>query len=183
MECGRKREGDIVRYKDFGISLLVAITLTLLTMQCYRPAGEKGPLSIGQDAPEFNLPDLEGKQVSLDQYRNQVVILDFWATWCAPCKISMPVLDEMKEQYSGKLTLLALNQGETANVVRAYALRENLGSRVLLDEDQSIGEKYGVVGIPMVVLIDQNGKVRYLMDKGIFPGWDSELRAEINKLL
>lgn len=162
---------------------MVAAVLALLTMQCYRPAGEAGPVVIGQEAPEFTLPDLEGKQVSLDQYRGQVVILDFWATWCTPCKISMPALDEMKEQYSGKLALLALNQGETANIVRNYALRENLGSKVLLDEEQAIGEKYGVYGIPMVVLIDQNGKVRYMIKDGIFPGWDSAMRAEINKLL
>jgi thiol-disulfide isomerase/thioredoxin len=152
-------------------------------MQCYQPAGDKGPVSIGQDAPEFALQDLQGKQVSLDQYKGQIVILDFWATWCAPCKISMPVLDEMKEQYSGKLTLLAVNQREPANIVKEYVLRENVNSRVLLDKDGLIGEKYGVVGIPMVVVIDQNGKVRYLMDKGIFPGWDSKMRSEINKLL
>ena len=183
LEWGRKREGDMVKYKNFGISILVAAALTLLTMQCYRPAEEAGPVSIGQDAPKFTLPDLKSQAVSLDQYKGQIVILDFWATWCGPCKISMPVLDELKEQYSGKLVLLAVNQREPANIVREYVLRENLGSRVLLDEDGATGDKYGVFGIPTVVLIDQNGKVRYMIDKGIFPGWDSEMRAEINKLL
>ena len=172
-----------MRYKEFGIALLVAVTLTLLTMQCYRPAGEQGPVSIGQDAPEFRLPDLEGKQVSLDQYKGQVVILDFWATWCTPCRMTMPRLEEIKEQYSGKLTMLAVNLREPANIVREYVLRENMGSRVLLDEDGRVGDGYGVVGIPMQVLIDRDGKVRYLQTDGALPGWDSKLRAEINKLM
>ena len=95
----------------------------------------------------------------------------------------MPTLDRLQEQYSGKLVLLAVNLNEPGNIVREYVLRENLGSKVLLDEDGSVGGQYGVGGIPMQVVIDQNGKVRYLQTEGAIPGWDSAIRAEINKLL
>jgi len=161
-------------------------------MQCSRPPAEPGTIEIGQPAPQFTLQDLDGREVSLNQYKDKIVILDFWATWCAPCRMTMPMLDRLQEQYSGKLVLLAVNLNEPKNMVREYVLRESLSSRVLLNEDGSVGSQYGVIGIPMQVLIDQDGTVQYLMT-GIVRSDDPEvdpilvmearIKAEINKLL
>jgi len=171
-----------VKDKKLLIVFFIAIVLMPLSMQCYRPVQETGPLEVGQAAPAFALQDLEGNDVSLEQYKGEIVILDFWATWCGPCRMTMPMLDELQDQYSGKLALLAVNLNEPKDVVREYVMNEGLGSRVLLDEDGSVGALYGVIGIPMQVLIDQNGTVQFIMT-GVGPGMDSKIRAEINKLL
>ncbi|MEJ2110221.1 MAG: TlpA disulfide reductase family protein [Acidobacteriota bacterium] len=175
--------------------LFIAIILLPLSMQCYRPPAEDaGPVEIGQPAPQFTLRDLDGKTVSLDQYKGKIVILDFWATWCGPCRMSMPMLDAIQDQYKGKLVLLAVNVNEPKDIVRDYVVNGNLGSRVLLDEDGSIGGLYGVIGIPTQVVIDQNGTVQFIesgFDPGLEagpgrearPGTEDRIRAEINKLL
>jgi thiol-disulfide isomerase/thioredoxin len=172
-----------VKDKKFRIIFSVAILVSIFTMQCYRPVMESGSVAVGQAAPQFTLPDLDGHRVSLEQYEGKIVILDFWATWCGPCRITMPVLDTMQEQYSGKLVLIAVDFNEPKELVREYVLSENPGSKVLLDEDGAVGDKYGVISLPTQILIDQEGTIQYVGRQGIAPGWDSILRAEINKLL
>lgn len=161
---------------------LAAFVLMIVAVQCYRPSTDAGPVGVGQEAPRFMLRDISGREVSLDQYKGKIVILDFWQTTCPPCRESMPMLDKIQEDYAGKLSILAINLGEPKNLVRDFILRQNLTSRVLLDEDWSVGTQYGAVAIPTQVLIDQEGVIRY--------GWtgyrwtmDAEIRAEINKLL
>ena len=87
--------------KKFRIIFSVAILVSIFTMQCYRPVTESGSVAVGQAAPQFTLPDLNGKKISLDQYEGKIVILDFWATWCGPCRMTMPVLDTIQEQFFG----------------------------------------------------------------------------------
>jgi thiol-disulfide isomerase/thioredoxin len=175
--------GTVVKSKKALIIFPVLFLLSVIAIQCTRPASETGQDMVGRNAPEFNLPDLAGHEVSLEQYKGKIVILDFWATWCQPCRMIMPMLDEIQEDYSGKLSILAINLQEPKDMVRDYTLRQNLHSRVLLDADYSIGDRYGVIGIPMQVLIDQNGIIRYVNEQGIIPGMDSRIRDEINKLL
>jgi len=177
-----------VKDKKLQVVFLIAAVLTILTTQCYRPPAELETIEIGQAAPQFMLRDLDGREVSLEQYKGKIVILDFWATWCGPCRVTMPMLDRLQEEYSGKLVLLAVNQLEPKNMVREYVLRENLSSRVLLDEDGSVGSRYEIEkGIPLQVIIDQNGIAQYLTvgvprATGV-AGLEDSIKAEINKLL
>ena len=137
-------------------------------------------MEVGKAAPQFTLKDLTGREVSLDDYKGEIVILDFWATWCGPCRIAMPMLDDIQKEYSGKLSVVAVNLQEKKGVVREYVLAEGLHSEVLLDEDGSISSQYGVAGIPTQYLIDQKGIVRYIAEGVENPRvW----RDEINKLL
>jgi len=166
-----------VKSKQALIIFLVVFLVTILVMQSFRSSG---PVEIGKRAPQFTLQDMSGRQVSLDDYRDKVVILDFWATWCGPCRVSMPILDRIQAEYAGKLSVLAVNLRETKGVVREYILEESLHSEVLLDEDGSIASQYGVVGIPTQYLIDQKGIVRYIAEG---PQGPQAWRDEINKLL
>jgi thiol-disulfide isomerase/thioredoxin len=163
------------------VVFLIAIVLILLSVGCEPYAPTEGAL-VGRAAPQFTLKDLDGRDVSLQQYRGKIVMLDFWATWCGPCRVSMPILEKIRDQYAGKLVLLAVNLQESKDVVKEYVLSQNLGSKVLLDRDASVGGLYGVIGIPTQVLIDQEGTVKF-MESGVGPGMDSKIRAEINKLL
>lgn len=170
----------IVKDKKVLIVFLIAFILLVLTIQCNYPDSETGPVEVGKEAPKFKLQDLAGSEVSLDQYKGKLVILDFWQISCPPCRMTMPMLDKIQEDYSGKLSVLAINLQEPKELVRNYILEQNLSSRVLLDEDSSVGSRYGTYAIPMQFLIDQNGIVRQIWT-GVHP--DSQIRAEINKLL
>lgn len=159
------------------IIFLVFFLVTILVMQSFRSSG---PVEIGKRAPQFTLQDMSGREVSLDDYRGKIVILDFWATWCGPCRISMPILDRIQGEYAGQLSVLAINLREPKSVVREYILEEGLHSEVLLDEDGSIGSQYGVAGIPTQYLIDRKGIIRYIAEGVENP---RTIKAEINKLL
>lgn len=139
------------------------------------------PLQIGSPAPKFTLPDLNGRQVSLDQFKGRVVMLDFWATWCGPCRMTMPLLGNLEKEYRDTMTLLAVNLQEPRNVVRDYVQKQNINSQVLLDENGSVGEVYGTDSIPMQVLIDKNGIVRHIQ-VGFSPRMATQLRSVINSL-
>lgn len=142
---------------------------------CRRPPAD---LEIGSPAPEFKLPDLHGKEVSLSDYRGRVVLLDFWASWCGPCRQTMPAFERIEKEYQSSMVLLAINLQETKDQVREYIREEGLNSRVLLDEQGTVGRAYGAGAIPMQVLIDKAGVIR-LINVGFNP---SELRAEIERL-
>ena len=138
-------------------------------------------LEIGQAAPNFKLPDLNGQQVSLDQFKGKIVMLDFWATWCGPCRMTMPVVEKLQKEYADTMVLLAINLQESRDEVRDYIRAEGIHSRVLLDEEGAVGAMYGAESIPLQILIDKQGIIRFVM-AGYGPGMASRFRTEINKL-
>lgn len=108
-------------------------------------------------APDFTLPGLDGRMVTLSALHGQVVVLDFWASWCWPCQESLPALQALHDRYADQgVVVLAINEEEDRETVEAF-----LGGRytftVLLDEDGSVGTAYGVWGIPHTVVVDRQG--------------------------
>jgi len=172
------QEVVIVKAKKFLVGALL-IVLAVVISGCVRRSAQTENLEVGSPAPPFTLPDLNGRQVSLSQYKGKVVMLDFWATWCGPCRMSMPVLENLEKEYRDTLVLLAINLQETRDDVSQYMRQQQLHSQVLLDEQASVGEIYGAGSIPMQVLIDKSGIVRYVQ-LGVVPA--KTLRAEIDKL-
>jgi thiol-disulfide isomerase/thioredoxin len=167
------------RNKRLGV-LLAVIALTTIWGGCGTRV--RGVAEVGSPAPLFELEDLHGKRVSLEQYRGKVVLLDFWATWCGPCRMSMPVLEKLQAEFAGNLVLLAVNLQEPVEEVQAYFERRKVGSIVLLDTDGQVGSVYRSDSIPMQVLVDQKGIIRHIQ-VGFFPSLDKLLREEIRKLL
>jgi thiol-disulfide isomerase/thioredoxin len=173
-------EGETVMKKKILVVSLVLSFSAIILSSCSRPSsGPEAMVEVGLEAPKFKLPDLSGQEVSLDQYKGKVVMLDFWATWCGPCRMSMPILENIQKEYSNDLTLLAINLQEPRDGVRDFVREQGIHSRVLLDESGKIGETYGAGSIPMQVLIDRQGVVRYIVF-GVRAA--SELRGMINKL-
>lgn len=125
------------------------------------PSNPDGLLEVGDKALNFTLPDLEGTPVSLADYQGQPVIVNFWATWCAPCRIEMPELQAIYETYQDQgLVILALNQDEPADVAKAYFIDEmGLTFTPLLDENSAISTAYGNFGLPTTFFIDADGTV------------------------
>jgi thiol-disulfide isomerase/thioredoxin len=139
-------------------------------------------LEIGRPAPLFKLQDLSGQQISLDQYRGKIVLLDFWQTSCGPCRMIMPLLEKIQKEYPDSMVLLAINLGESRDAIQEYLRQQGLSSHVLLDQDQSVGGIYTTGAIPMQVLIDKEGIVRDIQI-GFDPRVTSQLRAKIQNLL
>jgi peroxiredoxin len=117
----------------------------------------------GQAAPDFELNDPDGKPVKLSDLRGKFVFLDFWATWCGPCRAEIPHLKELAKKFAGRddfvLLSVSLDNDETA--WREFIKKEQMNWRHVLDKDgwQHIAAKYGVTGIPTTFLIDKDGKV------------------------
>ena len=125
-------------------------------------ATENGIVKIGDEAPNFLLKDLEGFQVTLDQFRGKVVLLNFWATWCGPCRIEMPAMEQLYKSFSRKnFEILAVSTDpQGAAVTRPFQREMGFTFPVLHDADFRIGLRYGARTLPMTFLIDPHGIVR-----------------------
>lgn len=182
MQRHREREdGTVTKRRVFAVGVILCFAAAFFS-GCARRGSEPGPMAeLGQPAPDFTLPDLGGQQVSLSQFRGRIVMLDFWATWCGPCRMTMPVVESLQKEYADSMVVLAVNLQETQDIVNDYIRAHGIHSRVLLDEEGSVGLMYGAESIPLQILIDKQGVVRYAMP-GYGPRMAAVLRAEINKL-
>ncbi|RPI30554.1 MAG: TlpA family protein disulfide reductase, partial [Chloroflexota bacterium] len=102
----------------------------------------------GSVAPDFDARNLAGDVVSLSDYRGKVVLLNFWATWCAPCEVEMPLLQDRYSQYSTEIEVLAVNYAEPEKDVKAFADKYGLSFPVLLDPNGQVNDLYHVRGYP-----------------------------------
>lgn len=123
-------------------------------------------LSVGDAAPAFALTTLDGKKISLDELKGKKpVMLVFWATWCPNCKAEVPAVNKIAAQFGPKgLAVIGINAGinDSAAKTRAYAERNRLAYDTAFDTNSIITRKYGVIGVPTIVMIDRRGVVRYL---------------------
>ncbi len=113
-----------------------------------------------QQAPEFTLEDLSGQQVSLTDLQGKVVLLNFWATWCSPCRIEMPALQSRHEQYPDQLSVIGIDFDEPHKNVLAFAEEFGLTFTILLDPGGKIQDEYRIRGYPTSVFLDENGLVK-----------------------
>jgi cytochrome c biogenesis protein CcmG/thiol:disulfide interchange protein DsbE len=135
-----------------------------------------------EPAPQFNLQDTSGKPVKLSDYKGKVVILDFWATWCPPCRAEIPNFVDLQKQY-GKQGLavigVSLDQGDVADVV-GFAKAQGINYPILMGNQDVAAAYGGIEAIPATFVIDQSGNV-----VGRHVGFTdkSEFEAEVKKLL
>jgi thiol-disulfide isomerase/thioredoxin len=137
---------------------------------------------IGKPAPDLTLSTLDGRQMPLSSLRGKVVLLDFWATWCAPCRDQMPAIAKLvKETRDQGLIVLGINDDETPEKAASFANEQKLDWPSLFDGKQhEAREKYKVDGIPTLVLIDKQGVVvEYQLGSG--PAIDAAIRAALRK--
>lgn len=119
------------------------------------------PVKVGEEAADFTLPDLAGTPHSLSQYRGQPVLVNFFASWCEPCKEEAPHLREFENRYGDRVKLIMVNRAEPAVLAEEFVRNYELKSLVLLDANNQVSRRYGVVGQPETLLIDEQGVLRY----------------------
>ncbi len=141
-----------------------------------------GAPRVGQAAPGFTLRGLDQKNVQLGQFRGKPVMLNFWATWCAPCSAEMPNIEKAYEQHSdGDVVILAVNQNESAEQVSGYADLYRLHFPILLDDHGEVGNKYRVQALPTTIFIDRTGTIREIHIGG--PMTPDFIQARLDNLL
>ena len=142
---------------------MMLLILALLVSAAF--ASSAFALGNGAQVKNFTLKDLSGKSVSLDQFKGKVVVLNFWATWCPPCRNEMPEFDEMNKELkkSGDAVLLAVNitdgRRETKSKVEKFMKETGYTMTVLLDSDQELAEYFGIRYIPSTFIINREGKL------------------------
>ncbi len=118
-------------------------------------------LKKGKAAPPFSLPDMGGKIVSLSDYSGKVVFLNFWATWCPPCRKEMPSIEKLYQKYKDQdLVVLAVSTDRKGlEIVEPYIRENGFSFSVLLDKDGDVSDSYSVFGLPMTFIIDREGNI------------------------
>ncbi len=137
----------------------------------------------GQPAPDFALKSSSGENLRLSEYRGDVVMINFWATWCGPCRQEMPLLDELYTRYQRVgFNLLGVNIDDDSR--RAMKMIDELGVNfpVLFDARKEVSKLYEVDAMPVTVLVDREGTVRHV-HHGYKPGYEEKYLDQIRSLL
>ncbi len=172
--------------RDPVIFVVVALAISLMLVFAYKATGKQpsnGPTGAGKPAPEFALQSLDGKTVRLSELRGKAVVVNFWATWCQPCRVEMPWFVELQKQYGPDgLQILGINADEdtTADELGKFAKSMNVNYPVLLGKEEVEQAYGGIQFLPVTVYIDRDGKV---VDKVFGLKGRSEIEQDIKVAL
>ena len=144
---------------------------------CFDPSVKKGV-----KAPIATISSLDGHSISLSQYEGKVVLVNFWATWCGPCRKELPQLESLQREFGGGFVVLAVNKEEPPETVRAFLREMRVGLIVVADTDGSLSSSYGVRVLPTNILIDSKGIVR-ATSTGYTGRKFNKLRQQISSLI
>jgi peroxiredoxin len=178
------QRGSILRLLVVGLLFVAAVSDAQPTQFIKRSDFDRGVVQVGDEAPNFMLRDLTGNVRSLSQLRGKVVLLNFWATWCGPCRVEMPAMEQLYRTLPrGEFEILAVStdpQGEA--VTRPFQKQMGFTFPILHDSEYRVGLAYGARTIPVTFMVDRHGIVR----QKIFGArdWDSpEARDLIHVLM
>ena len=137
----------------------------------------------GAPAPSFTLAARGGQNVSLTQYKGQVVMLNFWASWCGPCRQEMPLLESIyRKNNKMGFTMIGVNVEPDSNAANDWLKATPVSFPILYDRDSKVSKLYDVSGMPSTVIIDRTGKLRVL-HRGYKPGDENEYLDSIRTLI
>jgi peroxiredoxin len=156
---------------------IIALWLAAAASQSAASALTSGP------APDFTLHSMAGSNLRLMEQRGQVVMLNFWASWCGPCRQEMPQLDRLYEKYhAAGFQLLGVNVDEDIHNATGASSKLGVHFPVLLDTEKKVSRLYDLSTMPSTVLIDRDGRVRYI-HRGYRDGYEQTYEEQIRELL
>ncbi len=148
-----------------------------------RPVRSRQALQVGQIAPDAVLESLDGDPVPLARLRGKVVVLDFWATWCGPCRAALPSLKELAQRNAGRpFALVSVSEDRKGGTLREFVASHDLGWTQCWDGNGDAQRQYGVSAYPTYFVLDSTGRIRYV-HSGWNRGIDREMGREIDRAL
>ena len=163
------------------LALLVTAGLTVAGQQ-----GGPGPKDLeGKAAPDFTLQTLDGKEVKLSDQKGKVVLIDFWATWCPPCREGLPHIQKIADDTTMAekgLVVWAVNVKETKDKIEPFMKEQKLTFAVPVDKDGAVMKKYNVSGIPTTLVIGRDGTVKKAF-VGFGPGGEKQIHKAVEDAL
>ena len=172
-------------YLDAGLVVIIIILIVMITLALRAPAEDRTsnqqagdtlrgysdstPQTLvmeeteeaeAEPAPDFELQALTGEMVSLSDFNDKPVLINFWATWCPPCVQEMPLLQEISDDYAGELVVLPVNGGDSMEQIRAFAEAYEYNLMFLADPENALSLEYSVRGFPTSFFIDVDGLVQ-----------------------
>ena len=158
-------------------SLVVLLAASILVSVNVQAETLEGP------APDFTLKSRSGENVKLSEMRGDVVMINFWASWCGPCRQEMPLLEEMYKKYSDLgFVLLGVNVEEDSSKAGELLREIPVSFPILYDNTNKVTKLYKVVAMPSTVMVGRDGNMRYL-HRGYLPGYEAEYVKQIKELI
>lgn len=141
-------------------------------------------LEIGDYAPNFTLPTIDDSgQITLSELRGKIIYLDFWASWCGPCRLALPKLSILRSEYADRgVEVIAIDVDENREDGRLFLKRYPVTYPVLSDPDGKVTKTYDILGMPFSFLIDETGRIRYI-HQGFRRGDETEIEKQILRLI
>lgn len=134
-------------------------------------------------APDFTLESRQGENLRLEDFRGEVVMLNFWASWCGPCRQEMPLMDDLYARYKDLgFTILAVNVDENRDEAHRFLDKVPVSYPILYDPESDVSELYEVQAMPTTVMIDRDGNARFL-HRGFQPGYEDDYEKQIRQLV
>lgn len=140
-------------------------------------------VGVNADAPDFTLETLAGGNLRLQEHRGDVVLINFWASWCGPCRQEMPILDRLHQRYEeAGFAVLGVNVEGKRKPAEKIAKKSKVTFPVLIDAGQKVSETYDLEAMPTTVVVDRDGKVRYI-HRGYKPGDEAKYIDVVKTLI
>jgi peroxiredoxin len=157
-------------------SLLAFLLVMTLSLPVIAGAPEK-------PAPAFSLPDGSGKMISLDDYKGQVVLINFWASWCGPCRKEMPLLEALQQRYAPLgFTMLGINVEEDSSLAAEFLRDTPVTFPILYDRENAVSKSYDVIAMPTTIIVDREGGIRYI-HHGYKAGYENDYQDQVRTLI
>ena len=161
------------------LSLVICLVLTLTSAAVWSAKNDL----MNQIAPDFTLKSLDGSNIKLSEHRGEVILINFWASWCGPCRQEMPLLDDLHQKYSPMgFSLYGVNVEEDSEAAKKMLRDLNVSFPILFDNDNDVSKAYDVIAMPTTVIVDRDGKVHYV-HHGYKPGDENKYQDAIRQAI
>ena len=171
------RKASLNKQKSSSVlAKIIAITLFTITLKV-------AALDIGKFAPDFTLKNTQGKNLNLAEQRGKIIVINFWASWCGPCRKEMPVLQTFHSKYENLgVSVWGVNVEQENQAGRDFLADLHLSFPIFFDSSNQVSASYQVEAMPTTVIVDRNGKVRYVF-RGYKDGYERKYAKAIKKLI